>query len=504
MSVVWHRNDLRVHDNPALARAASDGGAVNPVFVVDPWFYREGSNCDARAEFVLSSVEALRHEYADLGAELTVERGESVPRVADAADRLGAEPADVYYNGEPNAGYPRERDSAAEERGFTAVCGDGIVRDGATRDGWKENAESWFGAETHDAPASLTSDRLEDGVTLDKARERYGIEPGKPVPDAGEAAAFERLRRFVERTDGYIPSISPPYAAEGNDGAGTSRLSPYFSVGSLSLRTAHRRVTEEAGGAPVDAFVERLFWNRHFTQKLHDYPELPRRAVNPVFRGMNRNSHDPERVRAWKDGETGYPLVDASMRALSSEGWMNFRMRAMVASFFTYILKQPWWLGARHMRRELIDGDTAINYAQWQMQSGLVGVHPNRIYNPTKQVRENDPDGRYTRKYVPELGGVPDEHIAEPWRMDEAVAREAGVRVGPDGDYPEPIVVFEEEARRAREAYAAVADRAREALSDPEVYGKASLPERRSRDELTTTSYPEPETNEQASLDDFS
>ena len=468
---------------------------------MDPWFYREGSNCDGRAEFVLSSVEALGREYRSIGGSLSILHGESVERLKGLSEQLGE---GVYYNRSVNAGYPKERDARAEEAGFVGVADDGIVREGDPRDGWSERVEDWFGSKTYEPPESISPRRIEGDISIDEAREEYGIEPEKPVPEAGETVAVRRLEEFLDSIEEYPSSVSPPRRAE--DG-GTSHLSPHFSVGSLSLRKAYQRATRKASQAETDEgavemFTERLFWNRHFTQKLQDNPSLPYESVNPVYRRMNRNSHEEELVEAWKKGETGYPLVDASMRALTRKGWLNFRSRAMVASFFVYILKQPWWVGADHMRRHLIDGDTAINYAQWQMQAGLVGVHPNRIYNPTKQARENDPEGRYIRRYVPELRDVPKEHLAEPWKMPEEVQRGSGVRVGTE--YPEPVVEFDEERRRAREAYGDLADRAREALSDPEVYRRASLSQRGDRDELTETSYPEPEEkDEQTSLSRF-
>jgi deoxyribodipyrimidine photo-lyase len=480
---------------------SSEKGDLTPVFVVDPWFYREKSNCDGRVEFVFSSVESLKQEYGSLGGDLIVLHGESIERLRELSEELGE---DVYYNKGVNAGYPRERDARAEEVGFVGIGDDGIVRERDSRDGWSEHVESWFNSETHETPESIETRETEGDISINEARDEYGIDPEKPVPEAGEGAALQGLEDFLDGIEEYPSIISPPYDAENG---GTSHLSPYLSVGSLSLRRAYQRAVQKASEpdtdkGPVEMFVERLFWNRHFTQKLQDNPSLPHESVNPVYRGMNRNSHDEGLVEAWKRGETGYPLVDASMRALTRKGWLNFRTRAMVATFFVYILKQPWWIGADHMRRHLIDGDTAINYAQWQMQAGLVGVHPNRIYNPTKQAREKDPEGRYIRRYVPELKDVPKEHLAEPWKMPEEVQRESGVRVG--AEYPEPVVEFDDERRRAREAYGDLADRAREALSDPEVYRMASLSQRGDRDELTETSYPEPEEkDEQTSLSRF-
>ena len=216
---------------------------------------------------------------------------------------------------------------------------------------------------------------------------------------------------------------------------------------------------------------------------------------------MNRSTHDPERFEAWKAGQTGFPLVDASMRALRETGWLNFRMRAMCATFYTYILRCWWKAGADWYYRHLIDADPAINYQQWQMQSGLVGVHPLRIYNPRKQVRENDPDGEFVSSYVPELEPLPDEYLDRPEKTPLSVQRECGVRIGEE--YPYPIVDFERQRREAREAWGRLGDRAREALGDPEIRRRASFSGRRDRAGSDLEDGEELRPERQAGLEEF-
>ena len=248
----------------------------------------------------------------------------------------------------------------------------------------------------------------------------------------------------------------------------------------LSVRQVYQAGVERGGAERArELFESRLYWNRHFRQKLADNPMLTEEAVNPVLRGLyaDDDEHDPELIAAWKEGRTGFPMVDASMRALTETGWLNFRMRAMAASFFGYVLKQWWRIGADFMYYHLIDANPAINYAQWQMQCGLVGCHPNRIYDPRKQARENDPDGEFIREYVPELRDLPDEFLARPERAPIHVQRECDVTIGDesDADYPYPVVDFERKAITAREQFSQLADQARAALDDPGVRRRASL-----------------------------
>jgi deoxyribodipyrimidine photo-lyase len=244
-------------------------------------------------------------------------------------------------------------------------------------------------------------------------------------------------------------------------------------------------------------FLDRIVWQKHFQRKIEANPKLFEEAINPVYRGLNEENFDEENVVAWKTGKTGYPLIDASMRALKETGWLNFRMRAMCASFFSYILKQWWKIGADHFYRHLVDADVAINYYQWQMQSGLIGVHANRIYDPTKQVKDNDPKGEFIRKYVPELRPVPDGFIAEPWKMPEKVQEKCGVEIGKN--YPRPVVNYDREARKAREFFSKKTPEAYSAFEDDEVWQKACLSSRYDRDKIL-----EKAGKPQSDLDNFS
>jgi len=466
--LLWHRDDLRLRDNPALA-AATDAGTAHPCFVFDPRFYTSDRVCDGRIEFLHESLEQLREAYRRRGGALALRHGDphevcSTLLSEGVVDR-------VYFNATTTSGYARERDRRIAELDGVSVFGeDGIVRTPPTRERWSERAEAYFEGDRYDAPG-----RVGDGVgstaSIDGIAAEYGVDSEKRRRHRGGCRrARRRLAAFVRNAGEYVGAISPPAAAEER----SSNLSPYFASGCLSLREAYQRVREGADdGRAIERFTSRLFWNRHFTQKLADDPDSTERAINPVFRGMNRGRHDPELAEAWRRGKTGYPLVDAAMRALVGTGWLNFRMRAMCASFYTYILGCWWKRGADFFYRHLVDADPGINYQQWQMQSGLVGVHPLRIYNPRKQLREKDPDGRFVRRYVPELEPFPTEHLDRPERAPADAQAECGVEIG--ADYPHPIVEFEPRRAAAADRWRSLGDRASEALEDPEIERRASF-----------------------------
>jgi deoxyribodipyrimidine photo-lyase len=487
-TVVWHREDLRIADNPALAAAAAregDGaGRILPLFVFDPAFYGDrGMACDARIEFLHDCLRDLDRQYRDVGAPgLTYAHGDPIDVLARFADAGWDAVASRSVTGR----YGLRRDErAGDELGVGFVSGDGLIRDAdRPRRGWKGAIESWLAADPHHwDPRRVAVERIEAGSargashdgpfvpTPEAVAAAYDVASEKSmVPEGGRAAGRERLASFAARIADYPGSISSPVEAR----EGTSGLSPYLRFGCLSVREVYRRLEERApDGRGKSMFVSRLFWNRHYRQKLVDWPGWLDEAVNPVYAGFNRDRHDPALVAAWKAGETGFPMVDASMRCLRETGWLNFRMRALCASVYFHVLQQPWRIGADHFYEHLIDADAAINYTQWQSQCGLVGRPGLRLYNPRKQVRDQDPEGEFIRRWVPELAALPTEHLDRPEYAPLAVQAECGVEIGET--YPYPVVDFEaareEFQRRYYDAYPAAAAR----LADGPVARRASL-----------------------------
>lgn len=503
--LVWHRADLRTADNAALAAAARDGTPA-PVFVFDPRYYDERSlGCDARRRFLHESLTDLREQYRARGGDLALRHGDPLAVLEALLDDADA----LYLNRDVTAGAARERDrevlSWPETEGF---ADDGIRRPGPdhrepdggvtvdTREGWDDHCEAYFEGDPAPRPETLPQNPVEGTTSVEAIEDRYDVAPEKrDVPKGGTVAGNERLSAFVDCLHEYPGAVSPPAAAE----EGSSRLSPYLAFGCLSTRQAYQRIRDAPESRGREMLTSRLYWNRHYTQKLADWPGWTERSVNPVFRGVRADEHDPDHVAAWQEGRTGFPMVDAAMRALVETGYLNFRMRAMCASVFCYVLREWWKRGADFMYKHLVDADAAINYSQWQSQAGLVGVHPIRVYDPAKQVREYDPEGAFVREYVPELAPLPDEHLARPEKAPLAVQEECGVRVGED--YPYPVVDFEARADRAREEMARLDDRAKEAIRVPRVNRRASLSNRgRGRDGDENG---DPPSQGQASLDEF-
>ncbi|WP_299236184.1 cryptochrome/deoxyribodipyrimidine photo-lyase family protein [Natronomonas sp.] len=516
--VVWHRKHLRTDDHLALSRALADADIVCPLFVFDPSFYDDGGlACDARLRFLHEAVGSLDRLYATAPATVAVRSAErSTERVAErtplcprrseerttAADPVpcAASPGLTFGYGDPVAVLSRfvdsgwnvitmatptsrygkrrdERVRAACGDGVSFVSGDGLVRwRERSRRNWQAHVEGWLEAPQHapgwtDGDGNADALALDAGVTPAVVDRAHGVAPTKTkVPTGTHRVGAERLRSFVGRIRSYPERISAPQDARG----GTSGLSPYLNFGLFSVRQAYQSVTDRAPSCRgVEMFTDRLAWNLHYNQKLVDWPGWTDTAVNPVFEGFNEDRHDPELVRAWKRGRTGFPMVDASMRCLSATGWLNFRMRAMCASVFAHVLQQPWWIGADWYHHHLIDSDVGINYTQWQSQAGLIGKPAQRVYNPRKQVRDQDPDGEWITEWVPELEALPSRFLDRPERTPRSVQEDCGVRIGED--YPRPVVNFDARRESFWLRYERRRPAAARALARPDIAERASF-----------------------------
>ncbi len=268
----------------------------------------------------------------------------------------------------------------------------------------------------------------------------------------GETKAFGMLHSFLtHRGANYSAGISSPNTSW----TSCSRLSPYLTWGHISLRYVivttqrkqeelreHRKRNKSRGEAPslwlrsLASFQSRMHWRSHFIQKLESQPSLEVQDQCLAFSHLRRQPGDfnESYYESWCEGKTGYPYVDACMRCLRHCGWINFRARAMLVSFATYNLWLDWKRIASYLARLFLDYEPGIHYPQLQMQSGVTGINAMRVYNVTKQGKDQDPNGVFIRKHVPELRNVPVEYIHEPFGMPVSVQTKCGVIIGYGGD----------------------------------------------------------------------
>ncbi|WP_256391058.1 cryptochrome/photolyase family protein [Natronoarchaeum rubrum] len=469
MQLHWHRRDLRADDNRALAAAAEDG-PVCPVFVFDDAVLDHAS--PPRVAFMLDALLSLRTWYWERDGDLLLARGdprEVLPAIADALDAER-----VVWN-KDYSGLARERDAAVRralddadvER---ASYHDAILHEPGsitTNEGDHYSVYTYFWKKWRDRPkddpfpvpdadalASPAPDDLPD-VTLPSlpTLDDLGfVEPEASIPDADPAAARDRLAEFCE-DDIYRYEERRDYPAD----ECTSRLSADLKWGTIGIREVYDATDEAKAFADgenevesVEEFQSQLAWREFYAHVLNFNPGV----VTENFKDYDREiawRSDPEGLRAWKDGETGYPIVDAGMRQLREEGYMHNRVRMLVAAFLTKDLLVDWREGYDWFREKLVDHDTANDNGgwQWAASTGTDAQPYFRIFNPMTQGERYDPDAEYIRRYVPELRDADAEQIHAWTDLDDA-ERE---RVAPD--YPAPIVEHAERREMAIETFEA-------------------------------------------------
>lgn len=431
MNIVWFKRDLRIEDHEALAKAAQHG-SVLPLYILETDLWRQPDMSYRHYLFLQDCLSELRKDLEDLGQMLIIKVGNAVNVLDDLYKRHNIQ--SLWSHQETWNGWTYDRDKAVKHWcksrniPWYEPVQNGVVRQLNDRDGW---ASRWYYQmkrplipkplelqavhEPTDSFPRATQLELKDDGLLD-------------LQKGGRTEGFKLLNSFLyERGKGYAKEMSSPITAFES----CSRLSAHLAFGTLSIREVFqacemrnqtiKKIPQGEQGkwlSSMRSFSGRLRWHCHFIQKLEDEPRIEFENMHPSYDSLRQNEFNNDYFEAWKFGMTGYPMVDACMRALTAKGWLNFRMRAMLMSFASYHLWLHWKKPALHLANLFTDYEPGIHYSQVQMQSGTTGINSIRIYNPIKQGIDHDPEGVFIRQWIPELREIEPEFIHTPWKSE--------------------------------------------------------------------------------------
>ncbi|WP_072805315.1 cryptochrome/photolyase family protein [Rhodococcoides yunnanense] len=427
MTVVWFRRDLRLADLPTLKAAAESGDPVLGLFVLDDRLLKTSGG--PRRDFLYRSLAALDEQ---MDGKLLVVKGEPETVVPKVAKAVGSDEVHVSADYGP---YGRARDERVSKRvslistgsPYAVAPGRVTKNDGEPYKVFTPYFRQWMDHGWR-GPADTSASTVTwlDPSDVEGTGRRVKIPTEKDASEApaGEKAALEAWNEFLDRIAGYDDERNRP------DLDSTSRMSVYLKYGNIHPRTMLKdlsRLRSEGSGA----YRRQLAWRDFYADILFQRPDSARENYDKKYDRieLDTGTHADELFTAWKEGRTGFPIVDAGMRQLNSEKWMHNRVRMIVASFLVKDLHLPWWRGARYFMQQLVDGDLANNQHGWQWTAGTgTDASPYfRVFNPITQGEKFDPTGDFVRRWVPELRG------------EEGKAVHT-LKFGRPKDYPEPIV----------------------------------------------------------------